>query len=250
MLISHSLLSLRGPAPLHHTLLQKRKKTGVTIQTLHAQHFDQGDIVCQTPWPGFEHRCESVPELLALTANEGANMLLTCIRNGDFVGGTHVKMSRSENPIETKIVSAPKITAHDRHLDWKTWKADDIIWRQKIIGPLWNTLKLQATGGTKEKRVIWPGDFVEADDASLLGQSIAIGEPFMNGLGTANQALYVRTCDEKILRTSEITVEGHTPKKPIVACRQAGILSEDVGKFLKSPNERSRPRKLMLGSLY
>lgn len=75
----------RGPAPLHHTLLQGRETTGVTLQTLHPKHFDDGEIIAQTPYPGIKHGAKTVEELRDLLAPIGAQMLVQAIKDRSFV---------------------------------------------------------------------------------------------------------------------------------------------------------------------
>ena len=38
----------------------------------------------------------------------------------------------------TKLCHAGKITPKDRHIDWCTWTADDILLRQRVLGKLWD----------------------------------------------------------------------------------------------------------------
>ncbi|KAL9021361.1 MAG: hypothetical protein Q9185_001472 [Variospora sp. 1 TL-2023] len=140
------LPEFRGPAPLHHTLLNGRRTTGVTLQTLHPTRFDGGKTIDQTPYPGIEHGAETVEDLRDVLAPMGADMLVQSIRNYSFV--PPIQQASESEAFQTSAVLtyASKVGPKDRHIDWATWTATDILRRQKIIGPLWNTTEAQIEG--------------------------------------------------------------------------------------------------------
>ncbi|KAK5663019.1 hypothetical protein OQA88_6434 [Cercophora sp. LCS_1] len=89
--IHPSLLpDLRGPAPLHHALLNNHSHTGVSLQTLSEKTFDAGTVLSQTPLPGIPipPNC-TLPDLHALLAPAGAAMLINGLRSGLHVPPYH-----------------------------------------------------------------------------------------------------------------------------------------------------------------
>ena len=136
------LPDLRGPAPIHHTLLKRRSHTGVTIQTLHPKHFDQGTILAQTPSPGVlvppivDAHAWGPTGLLTQTLGElGGQMLVDVLRTRAFIppipdAGWY---SQSDGPVE----HAEKITPAHRYIDFSTATAEDLLTRDKVLGHLW-----------------------------------------------------------------------------------------------------------------
>ncbi|KAG8528051.1 uncharacterized protein KY384_006967 [Bacidia gigantensis] len=212
------LPEFRGPAPLQHTLLIGRERTGVTVQTLHPKHFDQGSIVFQTPLPGFQHHCQNLPDLVRLMAREGSRMLLNCIRNSSFVSPPEQSSSKLASRGCIAAANAPKITTTDRHIDWATWTSEVIMRRHRVIGPLWNIVN------PGERRVIWSSGFVDSDQ-DFADLRLGTGQPFISELGKAEEAIYIKTCDNKVLRVHEITIDGGHKKRPIPSVKQAKIYS-------------------------
>lgn len=149
------LPDLRGPAPIHHTLLKQRKSTGITVQTLHPRHFDRGTILAQTPPPGLDvpdqHRC--TPEQLRdFLAPIGAGMLLDVIKKRSFLtppenAGWYP--SRVSDPID----HAEKITKQHRRIDWAFSDIDDILLRHRVFGDLWCVISFDIVRRGKKSRV-------------------------------------------------------------------------------------------------
>ncbi|CAI6338644.1 unnamed protein product [Periconia digitata] len=80
------LPDLRGPAPLHHTILRRRPFAGITVQTLHPQQFDGGTILAQSPQPGLGYDKKSTHEdLVAYLGPIGGDMLVDVLKNQAFV---------------------------------------------------------------------------------------------------------------------------------------------------------------------
>ncbi|KAL8899757.1 MAG: hypothetical protein Q9192_001423 [Flavoplaca navasiana] len=211
-----------GPAPLHHTLLANRKTTGVTLQTLHPTRFDEGIIVAQTPYPGVEHRAATVDDLQALTAPLGANMLIQSLEDGSFVPPIREVGWYNRALASREVTHASKIGPKDRHLDWTTWSADDILRRQRIIGPLWNMTKTIATGKDGErkgaKRIIWEHGFRLLEEECHLFP--AIGHPIVVGLHGATPMVYIRTCDGNVLVADSVKVEGEATTEAFHATKR------------------------------
>ncbi|KAL2874319.1 Methionyl-tRNA formyltransferase [Colletotrichum sp. CLE4] len=146
------LPDFRGPAPLQHTLLQGRTHTGITLQTLDHRNFDHGDILAQTPLPGFPipEKC-STQELLDIVTPQAAEMLVDGLRQGLHVP-PYVSVSRTAALQDFRNIfkeppHAPKITNQDRKISWSKWTADEIATRQRVLGGAWSS----AVYRTREK---------------------------------------------------------------------------------------------------
>ena len=229
--ITYSLIvdwqRFRGAAPLHHTLLAGRERTGVTVLTMHPTRFDCGDIIAQTPPPGFIHNCNTVPELIKRTSAEGAAILLQCIKQGAFVPPLERK-GHSPHSVDIRFIpDAPKIKPQDRHVDWSTWTASQILRTHKAIGPLWNTTRLRddekITAQDQMKRVIWSSGFREADESFLSDVEPGLLYCKRDKIGTAST--YVQTCDKKCLEVKEITIDGGQRSDPEGSAKHAGAFS-------------------------
>lgn len=198
--------SFRGPAPLHHTLVSGEKNIGISLQTLHPTKFDHGEILAQTEYPGFEHSCSTVPQLLAVVAPKGAEMLLKGLRDRVYVPPTqHVGSPQVEGG-GRPLRRAPKITSEDRRIDWKTWTADRIFRTHHVLGPLWNTTQTLRAGQIHEKRIIWAAGFQKLQDPMHIFPDS--GHPIVTGLLSKSQSLRIRTCDGHVLSVDHLKIEG------------------------------------------
>lgn len=215
----------RGPAPLHHTLLRSRTRTGVTLQTLHPTNFDGGIIIEQTPFLGIEHGTETVEELRDLLAPIGAQMLVQALMDGTFVRPVQGFERIKGGPSSTEPSYAHKIGPKDRHIDWSTWTASDILKRQKVIGPLWNITEAQVKNRLGQhkaaKRIIWDQGFslLEAD----CHLHPPVGHPIIVGLHAPTQKVCIRTCDGNILVADKVKVEGQNTAEASLAARRTGF---------------------------
>ncbi|KAL8868223.1 MAG: hypothetical protein Q9174_005128, partial [Haloplaca sp. 1 TL-2023] len=178
-----------GPAPLHYTLLSGQKYTGVTLQTLDPTHFDKGKIIAQTPYPGIEHGTETVEELRDLTAPIGASMLVDGLRNKRFIPPIVHAGWANQGHVPTGYVYAGKIRPSMRHIDWENWSTTEILRKQRVIGPLWNTTEALIGHSEKEstivKRIIWENGFRILDKDCHLFPSV--GHPIIIGLHSNEQ---------------------------------------------------------------
>ena len=231
------MLSFCGPAPLHHTLLVGRTRTGITLQTLDLKRFDQGVIIDQTPAPGFDipnpESC-TVPQLLEIVAPKGAQMLVDGIRNGLFVPPTRQAGWRSPDD-QDALVHAAKIKPEDRHISWTSWDWLEISRRSRVIGPLWNMALVaqRSTDGTvsfQKKRIIFSEiEEVEPLEGSRI-LSVIPGVPFVDGAKPIEprqeKGLYVYTRDGKLIRIRQLKVEGEAAADGVRAALKARMLSE------------------------
>lgn len=214
--------SFHGPAPLHHTLLSGSKFAGVTVQTLHPKHFDRGTILYQTPKPGIEHRCSNVPELSRMLAPRGASMLVDCIKNNLYLSSSFTTerdtLENSHNQRSESIRAAPKIKPADRFIDWNSWTAEEILRRNRVIGPLWSLVQLD---NRSTKRVIWSGGFEPTLKAP--GSDLPFGQPTIQDSSFVSDEVCIRTCDDQLLKIYDITIEGGRQSKPVAAAKRAGL---------------------------
>ncbi|KAF2199086.1 Formyltransferase [Delitschia confertaspora ATCC 74209] len=155
------LPDLRGPAPIHHTLLKQRERTGITVQTLHPKQFDQGMILAQTPYPGLAVPDNSTPsQLLDMLTPVGAKMLVDVIKNGAYIPPLK-KAGWYPSSDSDSLDHAEKITKEHHRVDWKRSRIDDLLLRHRVLGDLWCTMPIESVrDGQKvivEKRVVIHG---------------------------------------------------------------------------------------------
>lgn len=213
--------SFHGPAPLHHTLLSGCQRSGVTVQRLHPKHFDQGTILAQTPYPGFEHGCRTVPELLTLMSSKGAEMLVHAINNRLYLLSAKGPGTPQDGRTTATARAAPKITSKDKFIDWNTWTAEVITRRHLAIGPLWSFVK----HGQNIRRLIWSTGFTISKEVAI-NPDLPVGRlvVFGNEDCTDNQVGYARTCDDRVLRVDRIKVEGGVESPPLRATKKADMI--------------------------
>lgn len=210
---------------MHHTLLEGRKNTGVTLQTLHLTQFDKGKIIAQTPYPGIEHSAETFEQLRDLTAPLGAELLVNSLRNGLFVAPVQEVGWCGPDQSLTRFKKASKIGPEDRHIDWASWSADEILRRQRVIGPLWNFAEslVQKEGGERRetRRLIWEHGFRLLQEECHLFP--AVGHPIIVGLTKTTKKVYVRTCDGQVLVPNHIKIEGGATTEGFHAIKARGL---------------------------
>jgi methionyl-tRNA formyltransferase len=223
----------------------------VTLQTLHAEKFDHGLILDQTPYPGVDipnvASC-TVPELVNFVGQLGAEMLVRGIRNRIFIppiedrrwykgvkmngGGTASGSQNKEQDDPANLRLAPKITPEDRHINWGPWTGDAIVRRNRVLGPLWNTMRLKVNGGVEKRRIILSnlkkGDvgsdqlpiyktrlpFVEIDIANSVPSKPAFSGPLM-----------VKTSNGDIIEIGELKVEGSKGGEATAVAAKASLFS-------------------------
>ncbi|MCJ1379100.1 Methionyl-tRNA formyltransferase [Xylographa soralifera] len=213
------LPDFRGAAPIHWALLHNCKATGITLQTLHHHHFDQGNILLQTPQPGLDIPNPDVitpTELSAFLAPKGADLLLRGLRELVFLSGPDSK------PTTGLIRPAPKITPKDRHIDWAKWSAQEILRRHRVIGPLWSKAAVGRPPGETVKRIIWCSGFKK------VLASLNNTEPGVGQILASDSNLYIRTIDQQTLRASSVIVEGSGEKEAGYAVKNANMVDSDT----------------------
>ena len=202
------LPDFHGPAPIHHTLLSNCSRTGSTLQTMHPQYFDQGVILDQTPFPGLEHNCTTFPELSSKMAPLGAEMLVRAIKERTFVPPYEAQgWAQAGHGGLTR--PAPKITAEDSHIDWARWTSEEILRKQNIVGPLWNTVHQfdSKKGETRPRRVIWSSGFSKASTADI-DLTQGPGRPYSMQDDPQFSIACVNTADYHMLQAEKVTLDG------------------------------------------
>lgn len=209
----------------------------MSLQTLHHKSFDHGTILCQTPAPGLEipnpDSC-TVPELQALLAPKGAQLLVNSIQDGLFVPPlTDAGWFSSK---ETgNLVHASKIKPEDRHIDWANWTILDINRRNRVLGSLWSKalVPTSTTDGPptfRHKRAILTE--LEEVDPPKGSDAFAVvpGLPFTNTHHPVEpkkgRELYVFTKNGKVLRINQMKVEGEAAADGLRAAIKAHMFGD------------------------
>ncbi|KAH7389701.1 formyl transferase [Phaeosphaeria sp. MPI-PUGE-AT-0046c] len=130
------LPDLRGPAPIEHAILKARQCTGVSIQTLHPRHFDQGTVLAQTSRPGVSiTQATTTQELQDELAERGAAMLVDVLRDGRYAA-----LKECGTWYTGPISHAPKLTKEDRHVSFEKHSLGDVVRIQNALGDPWCVL--------------------------------------------------------------------------------------------------------------
>nr|XP_036585111.1 formyl transferase [Colletotrichum truncatum]KAF6794879.1 formyl transferase [Colletotrichum truncatum] len=64
-------------------------------------------------------------------------MLVDGLRRGLHVPPLEDVGWKPQGEEEDNLCHAPKVTKHDRQVNWSKWSADDIVLRQRVLGPMW-----------------------------------------------------------------------------------------------------------------
>ena len=125
-----------------------------------------------------------------------------------------------DNQKTITVRAAPKITPKDRLIDWDTWTAEKILRRHQVIGPLWSSARVDADNKF-ERRIIWSTGFELCEDAPEV--NLPLRQPIVTGYGTASQSVHIGTCDNKVLKIHQITIEGGGQADPVQAALRASM---------------------------
>ena len=214
------LPDLRGPAPIVHTLLKQRSHTGVTLQTMHPTRFDHGMILDQTPLPGVAVPEGCAPDqLLKMLSPIGAEMLCHGIKHCLFVP-PH-KDVRGGMPRPDVVEHAPKVTPEDRHIDWSTWTADQILLRDRVLGRLWDQETYRRCSNSSVKRISFQGPWRKASkdtvDTHTTASDMAGGPVRVSAAGARDVEFGIKTCDHQLVMPTAATVDGEKKGTGIAA---------------------------------
>lgn len=103
------LPELRGGAPIHYSLLEGKKETGITIMYM-AEKLDAGDIISQEKVPILNS--DHVGTLHDTLSIVGAKLLMETLPS--IFAGTNDRIKQDEN----KATFAPNITREQERIDW------------------------------------------------------------------------------------------------------------------------------------
>lgn len=65
-------------------------------------------------------------------------MLVEVLKKGLFLPPINEIQPFTGLSESTELCHAGKVSPNDRHIDWRTWTADDIFLRQRVLGKLWD----------------------------------------------------------------------------------------------------------------
>ncbi|TVY87731.1 Methionyl-tRNA formyltransferase, mitochondrial [Lachnellula willkommii] len=219
------LPDLRGPAPLQHTIINRLRRTGVTLQTLDEKAFDHGIILAQTPRPGL-----AIPngeictyyDLLRWIKPQAAQMLVEGLRDRVFVPPLVDVGKHDINP-----KPAPKITKEDTRIKAHQWgQPVDIFAHYRALGRLWALF--QSDDGSVKRVILEDIEMLpvsEIPDDAYIWQPVPqksdpsgqIHKSTWEMRGSKKQdAIYLRYGGVVALRVNQVTIEGEKKKAATV----------------------------------
>lgn len=215
------LPNLRGPAPLHHTLLNGLTSSGVSLQTLHPEHFDCGRILSTAAFDVPEGGQCSLQQLRDRAALIGADLLVDSLRKQ-----LHVSSITSQSPDVSRevlkalpdgTIHARKICREDSHVDWLSWSSDRIFRTQRALGTIWSQWPLQQRPGKgqtspPEARVQWHG--LHPTTPPNLGMNMQPGKLYTYTAKPENDKLFLKTVNGELLTPESVTIEGRKREMP------------------------------------
>ena len=213
------LPDLRGPAPIVHALLKRRSHTGVTLQTMHPTRFDHGVVLSQTPAPGIPIPKDcTAKDLIETLGPLGAELLCQGVQDGLFVDP---KAARTETLEMDELELAPKITPEDRHIDWASWNADEILLRDRVLGRLWDLQTYARCFDSLSKRVAFEGPWTKEDATTTSTTALDSAVPghavILRTEESKKPKLGFQTCDHQIVVPSAATIDGEKKGTGIAA---------------------------------
>jgi methionyl-tRNA formyltransferase len=165
------LPDLPGPAPIEHAILKGRRTTGITIQTLDPEHFDQGTILAQSSVP--VRHDHTAAELHKQLETAGAKELVHVLQTRKFVPPLDdARLPSGSGPMEY----ARKLTKQDRFIDLAKSTLGEILAITRALGPPWcflpNGRRLQLLEIQHVKEMNGdhdaPGFFVDKDTRQIV----------------------------------------------------------------------------------
>jgi len=142
-------------------------------------------------------------------------LLLQGLRDRVFAADNSRALQTEQD--EYNVRRAPKISPEDRHVDWNSWTAEDILRKHRVIGPLWNMAVINRDGMVAEKRIIWATGFRRSSNPC--------NPPPPHGIPIRadDTSLLIRTADGVLLESDEVKVEGKRQQGAWQAARHAGM---------------------------
>lgn len=219
------LPDLRGAAPIQWTIIQGRKDSGVSIQTLHPSKFDEGLILDQTPPLPIPDPHGTTFELERdRLAPIGAEMLVKAIRNKLYLP--------PYTGIDPKypVTFAPKMKQTDRIVDFNAMRSEEILNRNRAIPKLF-ALALQESGN--KIRVVFEPCMKLCNSDLPLGlttvcQQIPPGLPYAytrSDIMNCSDPLLINTIDGGRLQINRITIAGSATTFAAAAAARAHLFT-------------------------
>ncbi|KAF5535290.1 methionyl-tRNA formyltransferase [Fusarium mexicanum] len=217
------LPDLRGPAPIHHAILQGYDYTGISLQTLDHRTFDHGTVLSQTSRPGISipPGC-TVQELTSLLAPIGAQMLVQGLRDGVYVPPRQNTGWRAQELSGEQLVHAPKVTKADGRIKWTRWTGDDIVQRIRVLGSVWTHAINKK--GDKKRLIFQDVETISSKDIGNHGAKIRLLEDSGVVLETpiwdqGDGSCAIRTLDDSVIRVKKIKEEGKSQRDAMAGLR-------------------------------
>lgn len=180
----------------------------MTLQTLHPSKMDHGQILSQWPSGGLEIPNPNTirpAELKQLLAPLAADMLVHGLRIGAYVPPLEDLTPQLDAERSANLREAPKILPEDLRIRWDEWTAERILRSQRVIGPLWNNIKV----GEETIRVSFSDGFCEVQ-GELLDDNLQPGVPMLCLKGNSHvSAIWCKTADQKLLCMNRLKAPGH-----------------------------------------
>ena len=209
--------------------MNRLRRTGVTLQTLHEKHFDHGTILAQTSRPGLtipKRTTCTYDDLLQWIKPQAAKMLVNGLRDRIFVPPLVDVGRNAIIPREP----APKITKESSRIKAHQWQqAGAIFALHRALGRLW--VPFQFDDGSV-KRVIF--EDIQILSLSKIPDDVYISAPVPQESDPSGQiiklawekhgskredAIYIRCNIKSALRVNQVTIEGEKKKAASVLSR-------------------------------
>lgn len=200
------LPELRGGAPIHYSLIQGKKETGITIMYM-AEKLDAGDILTSVSIPIDER--DTVGTLHEKLSDAGANLLsetLPKLLNGEITAVPQ---------IESEATFAPNIKREQEKIDW--FKTGEEIYNQiRGLNP-------------------WPVAYTELEGAVI---KVWWGEKYMTEIKSEPGTIISLEDDGVVVQTGNQTAIKITELQPSGKKRMSGE------QFLRGTNNQLLDKKL------
>ena len=211
----------KGSAPIQHTLLNGDAVTGVSIQTLHPEKFDRGEVVARTPEISVESMLSEARTsathsggwmtraLIDTLGHQGARLLSDVL-----VKGTYAQPGALDT-MQYESSWARTIKTTDKRVDFAQQTASQVCTRLGALGPVFAFKVVQAgkkrksTAHLEEKRVL----IHEAEETSVAGDAAAAPGTF--ALDEEQNVLVVKCADDTWLAVRSLQFEAFAIETPV-----------------------------------
>lgn len=214
----------KGPSPIQRALMNRDEATGVSIQTLHPEKFDNGQILAQTKPVKIESLLNATPsgitvdrdvppkvaKLMDSLGALGADLLVQVLRERLYAGTHNIRPLFPES-------YAPKVTTQMKQLQWASDSATQALGKIDALGPLY-TFKEAMNGKLKApilKRIMFHkiAPYNDAEPAHLSTT------PGAFDYEENHKRFLIRLGNGECLQCSEIQFEGYKVETPEQFCK-------------------------------